>query len=55
MTAALATPVCSAAFGRFDLALLFLGFALLVFWHHRGNIERLLAGNEPRVGRGSDG
>ena len=40
--------------GRFDLALLFLGFALLVFWKHRENIGRLLAGTEPRVGR-SDG
>ncbi len=55
MTAALATPVCAAALGRFDLALLFLGFALLVLWQHRGNVERLLAGNEPRVGRGADG
>ena len=55
LTAALVTPVASALFGRFDLALLFLGFGLLVFWKHRGNVERLLAGNEPRVGRESDG
>lgn len=49
--AALLSPVAAAGFGRFDLALLFLGFALLVFWKHRGNVERLLAGTEPRVGR----
>jgi glycerol-3-phosphate acyltransferase PlsY len=30
-----------------------LGFALLVLWKHRGNIIRLKAGTEPRVGRAS--
>jgi glycerol-3-phosphate acyltransferase PlsY len=48
--AALLSPVAAAAAGRLDLALLFLGFALLVLWKHRGNVERLLAGTEPRVG-----
>jgi glycerol-3-phosphate acyltransferase PlsY len=50
LSAALLSPVVAAALGRFDLALLFLGFALLVVWKHRANIERLLAGTEPRVG-----
>ena len=50
MTAALSAPVGAAAFGRFDLALLYLGFALLVFWKHRENLDRLLEGTEPRVG-----
>jgi acyl phosphate:glycerol-3-phosphate acyltransferase len=54
MAAALLTPVGSALLGRFDLALLFLGLGLLVFWKHRANIERLLAGTEPRVGRSAD-
>lgn len=54
MTAALLAPVAAAAFGRFDLALLFLGFGLLVFWKHRGNLERLMAGTEPRVGGDRD-
>ena len=40
-------------FGRFDLAMLFLGFALLVLWKHRDNIDRLLAGTEPKVGGAS--
>ena len=44
-------PVTAALFGRYDLAILFLGFALLVVWKHRANIARLLAGNEPKVGR----
>jgi glycerol-3-phosphate acyltransferase PlsY len=33
--------------------LLFLGFSLLVFWTHRENIGRLLAGTESRVGGGA--
>lgn len=56
MSAALLAPVVAALLERFDLALLFLGFGLLVFWKHRLNVERLLAGTEPRVGRkGADG
>jgi glycerol-3-phosphate acyltransferase PlsY len=50
LSAALAAPVAAAVLGRFDLALLFLGFALLVFWKHRGNVGRLIAGTEPKVG-----
>ena len=50
MTMALAAPVSAAILGRFDLALLFLGFGLLVVWKHRANLERLMSGTEPRVG-----
>lgn len=50
MIAALAAPVGAALLGRFDLALLYLGFSLLVFWKHRANLDRLLDGSEPRVG-----
>jgi glycerol-3-phosphate acyltransferase PlsY len=53
MTAAIAAPVTAAAFNRFDLAILFLGFALLVLWKHRANIGRLVAGTEPKVGKKS--
>ena len=52
--AALSAPVAAALLGRFDLVLLYLGFGLLVTWKHRANIERLLAGTEPRVGRSKD-
>ena len=51
MTAAIAAPVAAALFGRIDLAILFLGFALLILWKHRSNIGRLLRGEEPKVGR----
>jgi glycerol-3-phosphate acyltransferase PlsY len=44
-------PVTAALFGRFDLAILFLGLALLVVWKHRANIARLAAGTEPKIGR----
>ena len=53
LAAALVSPFAAALAGRFDLALLFLGFTLLVFWKHRENIGRLLAGTESRVGRGA--
>ena len=52
LTAALVAPVAAALLGRFDLALLLLGCALLVVWKHRGNIARLLSGTEPKVGKG---
>jgi glycerol-3-phosphate acyltransferase PlsY len=50
MAAALVAPVAAALLGRFDLALLFLGLGLLVLWKHRGNLDRLLSGTEPRIG-----
>jgi glycerol-3-phosphate acyltransferase PlsY len=53
LAAALVMPAAAAAVGRFDLALLFLGFSLLVFWKHRANVARLLAGTEPRIGSGA--
>ena len=52
MGAALAAPVAASALGRFDLAMLYMGFGLLVFWKHRTNLERLLGGTEPRIGEG---
>jgi glycerol-3-phosphate acyltransferase PlsY len=55
MTAVLLAPASAALLRRFDLALLFLCFALLVIWKHRANLERLIAGTEPRVGKSRDG
>jgi acyl phosphate:glycerol-3-phosphate acyltransferase len=52
--AALSAPVAAALLVRFDLVLLYLGFGLLIAWKHRANIERLLAGTEPKVGRSRD-
>ena len=51
MSSAIAAPVSTLLFGRFDLAILLVGFALLLLWKHRSNIGRLLRGEEPKVGR----
>lgn len=51
MMAGLAAPVSALLFGRIDLAVLLVGFALLVLWKHRANIGRLVRGEEPKVGR----
>lgn len=48
-----AAPVVAAIAGRWNLALFAAGIAALVVWRHRPNIERLLAGTEPRIGRGA--
>jgi glycerol-3-phosphate acyltransferase PlsY len=53
MTAAISAPVSAAVFGRQDLLPMMLGFTLLVLWRHHGNIGRLRAGKEPRIGRRS--
>ncbi len=52
MAAAVSAPVSAAIFGRFDLVPLLIALALIVIWLHRANIERLLSGTEPRVGKG---
>ena len=51
IAAALSAPVAAALLNRFDLVLLFLSLALILVWKHGANVERLLAGTEPRVGR----
>ena len=51
MTAAASTPLVAALCGRFEIVLLLLACALIVLWKHGPNIERLLAGTEPRIGR----
>jgi glycerol-3-phosphate acyltransferase PlsY len=53
MAAAVSAPVGAALFGRFDLVMLLLALAAIVLWKHAENIERLLAGTEPRIGRGN--
>jgi glycerol-3-phosphate acyltransferase PlsY len=51
MAAAISAPVSAALFSRFDIVFLLLGLCLLVLWKHRENIDRLLRGTEPRLGR----
>jgi acyl phosphate:glycerol-3-phosphate acyltransferase len=48
---AVAAPVSAAIHGRFADVLLLLGLALMLIWKHRGNLERLLNGTEPKIGQ----
>jgi glycerol-3-phosphate acyltransferase PlsY len=51
LTAAAVTPIVAFAAGLGSAGVLFIALALLVFWKHRGNLQRLFAGTEPKVGR----
>jgi glycerol-3-phosphate acyltransferase PlsY len=51
MVAAASAPLGAAVLDEDALFPLLLGFALLVIWKHRTNLQRLLAGTEPRVGK----
>lgn len=53
MLAAASTPLTAVFLGKYTLIPMFIGFALLVLWKHRSNIERLMAGEEPKVGASS--
>lgn len=44
------TPVLAGFIASVSYVLAALPVTLLVFWRHRGNIERLLAGTEPKIG-----
>ena len=50
LTATLVTPIFLYFSGFGDIAALFAVMTVLVFWKHRANIERLLAGTESRIG-----
>jgi glycerol-3-phosphate acyltransferase PlsY len=49
--AAVSGPVTAAVVGDDARLPLLAGLALLIVWKHRENIQRLMAGEEPRVGR----
>jgi acyl phosphate:glycerol-3-phosphate acyltransferase len=51
MAAATSAPLGAALLDRFDLVPLLLALGGLVVWKHRANLERLLDGTEPRIGR----
>lgn len=51
LAATLAAPVAAAIMGNFDLAAAMIGLGAVVVWKHRSNIERLIAGTEPRIGQ----
>jgi glycerol-3-phosphate acyltransferase PlsY len=51
MVAAASAPLSAAVLGENAFFPMLLGFALLVIWKHRANIQRLFAGTEPRIGQ----
>lgn len=51
LVAAGLAPLGAAAAQRLDVAALALVLALVVFWRHRANIQRLRAGTEPKIGQ----
>lgn len=50
LIAALAAPVAAYALGRPDVAIMSGLLAALIYWLHRANIQRILKGEEPRIG-----
>jgi glycerol-3-phosphate acyltransferase PlsY len=50
MLAAVSVPIAAFGLDRSDLLPLGVLLAALVLWRHRDNIQRLLAGTEPRIG-----
>lgn len=53
LVAAALAPVLAPLIGYREGVLLLILIAVLVFAKHRANIERLMAGTEPRIGRGN--
>ncbi len=50
MLASISVPITAVIVGQYSWVPMFIGFALLVIWKHRANVERLMAGEEPKVG-----
>lgn len=50
MFASISVPIAAVIVGHYSWTPMFIGFALLVIWKHRANVERLIAGEEPKVG-----
>ena len=50
MSAAASVPMAALLVGRWDVVIASAGMALLVLWRHRANIDRLMRGEEPKVG-----
>ena len=54
LVAALAAPIAAYVFGRPDVAVMAGVLTVLIYWLHRANIQRLLKGEEPRIGGKKD-
>jgi glycerol-3-phosphate acyltransferase PlsY len=50
LAACIAAPIAAVLFGGAKLGIFAVGLGALIAWRHKANIQRLLAGTEPRVG-----
>ncbi len=53
LTAMAAAPIAAWGLGDWGVAWMSLGAGAVICFRHEGNIRRLLAGTEPRIGRGA--
>jgi glycerol-3-phosphate acyltransferase PlsY len=51
LTAAGMSPVWAVLLGQGQMVVLAFALALVIYWRHAGNIARLRAGTEPKIGR----
>ena len=51
LIAALSAPIAAAIFGYYNLVAMLTICTLIIFWKHRANIESLMDGTEPRIGK----
>ncbi|MFN3619666.1 glycerol-3-phosphate 1-O-acyltransferase PlsY [Sphingorhabdus sp.] len=51
LVAAVCAPIAAAVFGHYELVALLTACTLIIFWKHRSNIENLIDGTEPRIGK----
>lgn len=54
MVAVASAPITAAVMGERALLPVLIGFAILVIWKHRENLQRLRDGTEPHIGRSED-
>lgn len=51
LIAAILAPIFTYMMGRTDVAILAVFLAILILWRHQANIQRILKGDEPRIGQ----
>jgi len=51
LLAALVAPLAAAYFRHYDLVAMLVACSLIIFWKHRVNVQNLINGTEPRVGK----
>lgn len=51
LMAAISAPLAAAFFGQYELVAMLVACTLIIFWKHRANIENLIDGTEPRIGK----